>query len=172
MKNQFVKKLSAVSSAAVMAAALLAGCGSSSQTAASTAPAAASTEAAAQTASTEAAAQTASTGAAADTASSTAAAASSTAAVSGEVTAAGSSALLPLAQAAAESFMKENPDCVITVNGGGSGEGLKQVADGSVDIGDSDVFAEEKLGIMRSARSRWHRLSMQALTSTVSRRIS
>lgn len=65
--------------------------------------------------------------------------------VSGTVNAAGSSALLPLAQAAAESFMKDNPDCVINTNGGGSGEGLKQVADGSVDIGDSDVFAEEKL---------------------------
>ncbi len=134
MKNQFVKKLSAVSSAAVMAAALLAGCGSSSQTAASTAPAAASTEAAAETAS------------------STAAEASSAASVSGEVTAAGSSALLPLAQAAAESFMKENPDCVVTVNGGGSGEGLKQVADGSVDIGNSDVFAEEKLDADAAAK--------------------
>lgn len=65
--------------------------------------------------------------------------------VSGTVNAAGSSALLPLAQAAAASFMKDNPDCVINTNGGGSGEGLKQVADGSVDIGDSDVFAEEKL---------------------------
>lgn len=65
--------------------------------------------------------------------------------VSGTVNAAGSSALLPLAQAAAQSFMKTNPDCVINTNGGGSGEGLKQVADGSVDIGDSDVSAEEKL---------------------------
>lgn len=65
--------------------------------------------------------------------------------VSGTVNAAGSSALLPLAQAAAQSFMKDNPDCVINTNGGGSGEGLKQVADGSVDIGDSDVFAKEKL---------------------------
>lgn len=65
--------------------------------------------------------------------------------LSGTVTASGSSALLPLAQAAADSFMEKNPDLVITVNGGGSGEGLKQVADGSVDIGDSDVTAEEKL---------------------------
>ena len=65
--------------------------------------------------------------------------------VSGTVNVAGSSALLPLAQAAAQSFMKTNPDCVINTNGGGSGEGLKQVADRSVDIGDSDVFAEEKL---------------------------
>lgn len=65
--------------------------------------------------------------------------------VEGEVTAAGSSALLPLAKKGADLFMAKNPKCVITVNGGGSGEGLKQVADGSVDIGNSDVFAEAKL---------------------------
>lgn len=65
--------------------------------------------------------------------------------LSGTVTASGSSALLPLAQAAADKFMESNPELVITVNGGGSGEGLKQVADGSVDIGNSDVSAEEKL---------------------------
>ena len=65
--------------------------------------------------------------------------------LAGTVTASGSSALLPLAQAAADKFMESNPDLVITVNGGGSGEGLKQVADGSVDIGNSDVSAEGKL---------------------------
>lgn len=140
MKN---RKVVSVLAAAMMAAGMLAGCGSSSSsTSASTT---AATTAATEAASTEVAAETASTEAAADTA-------SSTAPVSGEVTAAGSSALLPLAQAAAEKFMEANPDCVVTVNGGGSGEGLKQVADGSVDIGNSDVFAEEKLDADSAAK--------------------
>ena len=65
--------------------------------------------------------------------------------ISGSVTASGSSALLPLAQSAAEDFMETNKDCSIIVNGGGSGTGLKQVADGSVNIGNSDVFAQQKL---------------------------
>ncbi len=63
----------------------------------------------------------------------------------GSITGSGSSALLPLAQAAADKFQELNPDVSITLNGGGSGEGLKQVADGTVDIGNSDVFAEAKL---------------------------
>lgn len=79
------------------------------------------------------------------TAASTTETKSETTTVSGSLTASGSSALLPLAQAAAEAFMKTNTDASIVVNGGGSGTGLKQVAEGSVDIGNSDVTAEEKL---------------------------
>jgi phosphate transport system substrate-binding protein len=68
-----------------------------------------------------------------------------TATVTGSITGSGSSALLPLAQDAADKFKELNPDVSITLNAGGSGEGLKQVADGTVDIGNSDVAAEAKL---------------------------
>lgn len=74
-----------------------------------------------------------------------------TSTLSGTVTGSGSSALLPLAKAAADAFMQENPDVTVTMNGGGSGEGLKQVAAGSVNIGNSDVFAGEKLDATQAA---------------------
>lgn len=65
--------------------------------------------------------------------------------LSGTITAAGSSALKPLVDDAANSFINDNPDVSITVDAGGSGEGLKQVAEKTVTIGDSDVAAEDKL---------------------------
>lgn len=72
-------------------------------------------------------------------------AASSAAGVSGSISISGSSALFPLVKDAAGKFKTANPDASITLNAGGSGTGLKQVAAGTVDIGMSDVFADEKL---------------------------
>lgn len=65
--------------------------------------------------------------------------------LSGTITAAGSSALKPLADDATEYFNELYPDVSISIDAGGSGQGLQQVADGTVDIGNSDVTAEEKL---------------------------
>ena len=65
--------------------------------------------------------------------------------LSGTITAAGSSALKPLADDATEYFNELHPDVSISIDAGGSGQGLQQVADGTVDIGNSDVTAEEKL---------------------------
>lgn len=78
-----------------------------------------------------------------DTASNDKAASSSS--LSGSITGSGSSALLPLAKDVADKFKELHPEVSITLNGGGSGTGLKQVADGSVDIGNSDVAADTKL---------------------------
>ena len=70
---------------------------------------------------------------------------SSDSSLSGTITAAGSSALKPLADDAADSFLNDHPDVSITIDAGGSGEGLKQVSEGTVDIGNSDVAADTKL---------------------------
>ncbi|KYH35940.1 phosphate-binding protein PstS 1 precursor [Clostridium tepidiprofundi DSM 19306] len=65
---------------------------------------------------------------------------------SGEITALGSSALQPLVEAAAKDFMNKHTEATINVQGGGSGNGIKGVVEGSCEIGDSDIKAEEKLG--------------------------
>jgi phosphate transport system substrate-binding protein len=57
---------------------------------------------------------------------------------------AGSSALLPLIQEAANQFQAKNPDAQITVTAGGSGAGRTQVCQGKIDIGDSDVKLSDK----------------------------
>ncbi len=85
-------------------------------------------------------------------------ASNSTAAVSGSITAAGSTALQPLVQQSAADFKTKNPNATINVQGGGSGTGLTQVSQGSVDIGDSDIFAKAKLNAADVAKVEDHQV--------------
>lgn len=126
------RKTVAILMSSLVAASALAGCGSNEQTTTTAGTTAGSTTAAGTTAgSTTEAEKTTAAPAGAD--------------LSGTITAAGSSALKPLADDAAEAFNQKYPDVSITIDAGGSGEGLKQVAEGTVNIGNSDVTAEEKL---------------------------
>jgi phosphate transport system substrate-binding protein len=67
--------------------------------------------------------------------------ASGGAAASGSITAAGSTALLPLVKQAAVDYQAKHPDVKISVSGGGSRVGITQAAQKAVDLGDSDIPA-------------------------------
>jgi len=56
----------------------------------------------------------------------------------------GSTTVLPVAQKAAEEFMKIYPDVNVSVSGGGSGEGIKAIIDGTTDIADSSRFIKDE----------------------------
>ncbi|MGL4570935.1 MAG: phosphate ABC transporter substrate-binding protein [Clostridium sp.] len=61
------------------------------------------------------------------------------------ITISGSSAMLPLMEQSIEKFNEIKPGNTINAQAGGSGTGLTQVLSGSVNIGNSDVYAKDKL---------------------------
>jgi phosphate transport system substrate-binding protein len=65
-------------------------------------------------------------------------------ALAGNIVIKGSTTVLPIAQKVAEAYMKENPDVKISISGGGSGNGMKAIVDGTTDIADSSRFIKDK----------------------------
>ena len=64
--------------------------------------------------------------------------------LAGKIVIKGSTTVLPIAQKVAEIYMKNNPDVKISISGGGSGNGIKALIDGSTDIADSSRFIKQK----------------------------
>ena len=89
--------------------------------------------------------------------------------VKGSITVSGSSALLPLMEQSIEKFNEKYPEVEISAQAGGSGTGLTQVSDGTVNIGNSDVFAEEKLDADKAKELVDHKVVAQGFAVAVSK---
>ena len=56
----------------------------------------------------------------------------------------GSTTVLPITQKVMEAYMKENPGVSISLSGGGSGNGIKALIDGTTDIANSSRFIKDE----------------------------
>lgn len=64
------------------------------------------------------------------------------------ITAVGSTALLPLVKQSAQDYQEKHSDVKISVSGGGSFVGIAQAQNGNADMGDSDVIAPGASGLI------------------------
>ena len=92
--------------------------------------------------------------------------------LAGEVTYDGASSFQALVEAAAEKFMDQNLDVSVSGSGNGSGTGLTAVAAGTVTIGNSDVFAEEKLEAADAEKLVDHEVAVVGMGPVVSKNVT
>ena len=88
----------------------------------------------------------------------------------GKVVIEGSTTVLPIAQRAAEVFMKNNPDADLSVRGGGSGVGIASIIDGTCDIADASRAikpAELEKAAKRGRDLKAHIIAMDGISHIV-----
>ncbi|MBN1297727.1 phosphate ABC transporter substrate-binding protein [bacterium] len=91
-------------------------------------------------------------------------------AFAGNIVMKGSTTVLPIAQAAAEEYMKLYPDVNISVSGGGSGNGIKAIIDGSCDIANSSRFIKSKEVVQATEKNVFpvaHRVALDCVVPVV-----
>ncbi|MGM0417140.1 MAG: phosphate ABC transporter substrate-binding protein [Thermodesulfobacteriota bacterium] len=82
----------------------------------------------------------------------------------------GSTTVLPIAQKAAEAFMKDYPDIDVTLSGGGSGNGIKALIDQTADIGNASRFIkfnEVQSCVKNNVYPVPHRVALDAIVPVV-----
>ena len=82
----------------------------------------------------------------------------------------GSTTVLPIGQKSAELFMKSHPDVNMSVSGGGSGNGIKAIVDGTCDIAMASRFVkakELKLACQKGIHLVPHRVAIDCIVPVV-----
>ncbi len=82
----------------------------------------------------------------------------------------GSTTVLPVAQVASEAYMKAHPGVNISLSGGGSGNGIKALIDGSTDIANASRFIKDKEVKLAQEKERYpvpHRVAIDAIVPIV-----
>lgn len=104
-------------------------------------------------------------------------ASASGAALSGTILAAGSTALQPLVDQVSKKFMAESQfsGIQVQVQPGGSGAGLTQVEAGQANIGNSDIFAEDKFKDADAAKAQElvdHQVAVVGIAAVINKAIT
>ncbi|OQY11505.1 MAG: phosphate ABC transporter substrate-binding protein [Desulfobacteraceae bacterium 4572_19] len=82
----------------------------------------------------------------------------------------GSTTVLPIVQKAAEAYMMQYPDVKISLSGGGSGNGIKAIIDGTAQIGNASRFIKQKevdLAISKGVYPVPFRIALDAIVPVV-----
>ncbi|MEA2059495.1 MAG: phosphate ABC transporter substrate-binding protein [Thermodesulfobacteriota bacterium] len=90
--------------------------------------------------------------------------------ISEELVLKGSTTVLPIAQKAAEAYMAKNPHVKISLSGGGSGNGIKAIVDGTADIGNASRFIKDKevkLCVSKDVYPVPHRIALDCIVPVV-----